>query len=109
MSRLTEALESFYNLLCLEHPEIASCLQPGLTREEIDDKVKNLQFSLPEEVYDLYQWRNGMQENIFFYLNSSTGYVPNVARFYSLEKVLNPETIKVKSFLIPFVWLIVKV
>jgi cell wall assembly regulator SMI1 len=68
MSRLTEALESFYNLLCLEYPEIASHLQPGLTREEIDNRVKNLQFSLPEEVYELYQWRNGMQQDIRFHI-----------------------------------------
>jgi hypothetical protein len=106
MSKLTETLDSFYNLLCLEYPEIASRLQPGLTREEIDEKVKSLGFSLPEEVYELYQWRNGIQENIFIYLNSSTGYVPNVARFLSLEQLLNPEMIKVKSFLIPFVWVI---
>ena len=40
--------------------EIAESLQPGITREEIDEKVQDLPFPLPEEVYELYQWRNGM-------------------------------------------------
>jgi len=81
MSRLTEALESFYNLLCLEYPEIAASLQPGLPRSEIDEKVKNLQFSLPEEVYELYQWRNGMQKNIFFALCDNTG----IGEFFAID------------------------
>jgi hypothetical protein len=39
-------------------------LQPGLTREEIDDIIfwKFPKYSpvIPEEIYQLYQWRNGM-------------------------------------------------
>ncbi len=32
---------------------------PGLTYEEIEEKVKNLPFQLPKEVYEIYQWHNG--------------------------------------------------
>jgi hypothetical protein len=105
MSRLTEALESFYNLLCLEYPEIASRLQPDLTREEIDEKVKSLGFSLPEEVYELYQWRNGMQRNIFFAFNFYTDNEFNMANFYSLEGALNSCFMRSTPCLIPlFSW-----
>lgn len=112
MSRLTEALEYLYNFLCLEYPEIASSLQPGLTREEIDEKVKHLRFSLPEEVYELYQWRNGMRGTIFFELLYD-GYrldieindTVTIALFYSLEKAINSYFMKYTPFLMPlFSW-----
>lgn len=35
---------------------------PGLTREEIDSKIAPLGISLPEEVYELYMWKNGFKE-----------------------------------------------
>ena len=48
-------------LTCLQNhfPWDAERFQQGLSREEIEGKVKELTFSLPEEVYELYQWRNG--------------------------------------------------
>jgi hypothetical protein len=48
-------------LICLQNyfPWDAERFQPGLSRREIEEKVKELPFSLPEEVYELYQWRNG--------------------------------------------------
>lgn len=35
---------------------------PGLTREEIDEITKDLPFTFPEELYELYEWHNGMKE-----------------------------------------------
>jgi len=42
---------------------------PGLTYEQIEYQVKDLPFKLPQEIYDLYQWRNGSsgQSVIFVY------------------------------------------
>jgi hypothetical protein len=34
-------------------------LQPGLSRQEIDARTRELPFRLPEELYTLYRWRNG--------------------------------------------------
>ena len=34
-------------------------LNPGLTRQEIDNKVANLSYPFPEELYQLYMWKNG--------------------------------------------------
>ena len=60
MSLLTDALEIILNWLQQNKPSYASSLQPGLVYEEIEQKVKNLPFRLPREVYELYQWRNGV-------------------------------------------------
>ena len=37
-------------------------LNPGLSREEIADKVAQLPYPFPEELYQLYMWKNGTQE-----------------------------------------------
>ncbi|QLE44261.1 SMI1/KNR4 family protein [Nostoc sp. C052] len=60
MSQLTDALDIILNWLQQNKPSYAYSLQPGLAYEEIEEKVKNLPFRLPKEVYELYQWRNGM-------------------------------------------------
>ena len=61
MSLLTDALDRIQNWLQQNKPSYAYSLQPGLAYEEIEEKVKNLPFRLPKEVYELYQWRNGMR------------------------------------------------
>ncbi|MGB3651913.1 MAG: pentapeptide repeat-containing protein [Rivularia sp. (in: cyanobacteria)] len=35
---------------------------PGLTREEIDEITQEIPFTFPEELYELYQWHNGMKD-----------------------------------------------
>ncbi|NEP80637.1 MAG: hypothetical protein F6K39_22175 [Okeania sp. SIO3B3] len=86
MSALVEALERIRKLHLKHQPLVAEELQPGLTRGQIDELVKNLPFSLPEELYELYQWRNGMKDLIQwqpFICNRSGMY-----GFLSLEKAL---------------------
>ncbi|MEH2224262.1 SMI1/KNR4 family protein [Nostoc sp.] len=65
-SILTESLDRILKSLEEKDPEIASLLQPGLTRKEIDEITKDLPFKLPEELYELYQWRNGLSNYIVF-------------------------------------------
>ena len=61
MSALVDALDRIVNWL-QKHPSekyaSVDVLQPGLSYEEID-RIADLPFKLPEEVYTLYQWRNG--------------------------------------------------
>ena len=67
MSILTQALESILHSLEQYAPKEAASFQPGLTRPEIDNLMKNIPFKLPEEVYELYQWRNGSgQDHLYF-------------------------------------------
>lgn len=61
MSVLTQALERIRNHHLEHNPKFVEKLKPGLTREEIDELIKDLPFPFPEELYELYQWRNGME------------------------------------------------
>jgi hypothetical protein len=59
MSELTEALESIRDWLEKNNPYEFSRLRAGLSRDEIDELVKDLPFTVPEEVCELYQWHDG--------------------------------------------------
>jgi len=65
---------------------------PGLTYEEIADPVKDLPFKLPQEVYDLYQWRNGSNYEsgpifIYHYFSSFKAALENNESFNYPEAV----------------------
>lgn len=64
MTATKDNLKRIWNCLVTKAPEITSLLQPGLKREKIDEITKDLPFKLPEEVYELYQWRNGLSNGI---------------------------------------------
>jgi cell wall assembly regulator SMI1 len=61
MSELTSALER----ISAWHQEnqSRSVFQPGLSRNVIDNLVKNLSFPIPEEIYELYEWCNGSSDD----------------------------------------------
>ncbi|MEM8640264.1 MAG: SMI1/KNR4 family protein [Cyanobacteria bacterium P01_G01_bin.54] len=49
---------------CLREGHPDSCygtLQPGLTSNEIDELMDELDFSLPLEAYEFYAWKNGTE------------------------------------------------
>lgn len=60
MEELTALLISLENALNDKAPEVAQSLQPGLTRAEIDGLTAKFSWVLPEDVYQLYQWHNGL-------------------------------------------------
>lgn len=63
-------------------------LQPGLTRQQIDDLTASLPFALAEEVYELYQWRNGQSSGEFkLGLHQARDYP-----FLSMQEALNEYT-----------------
>jgi hypothetical protein len=61
MSELISALESIS--AWYDENESRSIFRPGLSRTDIDEIVKNLQFEVPNELYELYEWCNGSSEN----------------------------------------------
>ena len=76
MSNLTEALDTILNWVYInqwsrfkEKENSASLLQPGLSRNEIDSIIASSNIILPEEVYELYQWRNGWVIGEWDYIN----------------------------------------
>ncbi|MEH1938243.1 MAG: SMI1/KNR4 family protein [Nostoc sp.] len=64
MTVIKENLKRIWDCLVTKAPEITSLLQPGLKPEEIDEITKDLPFKLPEEVYEIYQWRNGLLKGV---------------------------------------------
>ncbi|MGB3655524.1 MAG: hypothetical protein WBA41_30545 [Rivularia sp. (in: cyanobacteria)] len=66
MSEITEALQRIEVWLQNHMPNRAAELKPGLTKNEIEEQVKDLPFNLPEEVYELYQWHDGSVDRFVF-------------------------------------------
>lgn len=48
-------------------PALAASLQPGLSRSQIEQLAHKRNVVLPEEVYALYGWRNGMRDRKPFF------------------------------------------
>lgn len=63
MGTLIEALERIMNWLTEHQPKYAASFLPGLKYDEIQTMEAEFGFQLPEEIYELYQWRNGTQED----------------------------------------------
>jgi cell wall assembly regulator SMI1 len=42
-------------------PDYAASFLPGLSDAEIREKLANVELELPEEIYELYRWRNGTE------------------------------------------------
>lgn len=43
-----------------DRAELIELIRPGLAEREIQARLSNLPFEIPQEVYWLYQWRNGI-------------------------------------------------
>lgn len=68
MSTLTDALDRLLVWLQQHSPDAVSNFSPGLALSEITVKLNQLPFRVPEEVYELYQWRNGNPyDGVFVY------------------------------------------
>ena len=76
MSKLTEALEKIMVWLQLYKPECAESFQSGLTRTAIQNILGELAFQLPEEFYELYQWRNGNMRKASSVVFPPLGFLP---------------------------------
>jgi hypothetical protein len=61
MSELTSALERISAWYWEKQGR--TVFQPGLSRDAIDNLIKDLQFPVPEEIYELYEWCNGSGED----------------------------------------------
>lgn len=76
MSFLRKTLDRIFKHLQQYRPEVASLLKPGLSLEEIQAQVKSLSFCLPQEVYELYQWHNGIDFESFSKNFSNVDFLP---------------------------------
>jgi SMI1 / KNR4 family (SUKH-1) len=62
MSLLIQPLNQIMTWLEQNIPEYAQSFQPGLSVSMLTKISETLGFSLPPELYDLYQWHNGTPE-----------------------------------------------
>ncbi|MBW4510360.1 MAG: SMI1/KNR4 family protein [Scytonematopsis contorta HA4267-MV1] len=63
MVALTDALERIMNWLRENQADYANSFATGLKYDEIFSYEEELGFKLPGEIYELYQWRNGTEED----------------------------------------------
>ncbi len=63
MASITDKLNILINSLREKGITEVDNLLPGLSRQEIEQNTSHLPFKLPEEIYELYQWRNGCDHN----------------------------------------------
>lgn len=73
---------------------INECLQPGLSREAIAIQTSHLPFDFPQELYTLYQWRNGtnldcqfsfFRDQLFLPLEEALKSYDEIAHYYVEE------------------------
>ncbi len=62
MSVLTDSLNQIMQWLEKNRPDYAASFLPGLSDAEIREKLVNVELELPEEIYELYRWRNGVED-----------------------------------------------
>lgn len=93
MTAIKNNLKRIWDCVEQKAPEIKDLFQPGLKPEEIDEIAKDLPFKLPQEVYELYQWRNGLLNDTGFY---TCGCDTLSSYFDSLETAIQ-NIIKIKS------------
>jgi len=80
MSELSSVLERISDVVRSGGSRLALRLQgldPGLNRAEIERKVRHFPFALPQEFYELYEWRNGGSLEISY-----------LAGIYSLDEAI---------------------
>jgi hypothetical protein len=65
MSELTNVLNNILVRQIERNPEFESILLPGLSRQEILQITQDIPCQIPEELIQLYEWRNGMNRHAY--------------------------------------------
>ncbi|TDW97276.1 SMI1/KNR4 family protein [Dinghuibacter silviterrae] len=68
MSNISRFLDELLQQLIKSGSPLANELQAGIDKSAIETEVSKFEIALPEEVYDLYSWRNGLNSD---YLESN--------------------------------------
>ena len=63
MNDLTDALDRILAWIQEHKPEYVSRFLPGLSLDELKTKLKPFPCHLPQELYTLYQWHNGISND----------------------------------------------
>ncbi len=82
MKKLIEILDAN---LKTKRPDYYSKLNPGLTDEKIKQLEEKYHFVLPDELKELYKWKNGQQENCYSSLINNSMFLSLESAFSSKE------------------------
>lgn len=77
MSELTDALRRIESWLQHHAPSMLETLLPGLTEPEIEQATTDLPFYMPDDLCELYQWRNGNAMSVDYGASFLPAYVLN--------------------------------
>lgn len=103
MPTLIEALSRIMNWLNKHQPDYAASFLPGLKYSEIQTVEAEFGFKLPAEIYELYQWRNGTEEDARAVCFPTMQFLPlSIAIEYSQE--WNEFILKEKKFIEESEW-----
>lgn len=61
MESLLTSLDKIIDIWQQDREDLIELIQAGLSVQDIQGYIANLPFQLPQEVYQLYHWRNGIQ------------------------------------------------
>lgn len=61
-STFQNSLNALFEELIKSNSAIVNWLQPGISKNNIEEKLQAHRMIFPTEVYDLYAWKNGIQE-----------------------------------------------
>lgn len=64
MTELKNALNQLAGALTKAGSPLMGFLQPGLGKQQVTDLVKGYDLRLPDAVYELYAWRNGIKKGV---------------------------------------------
>jgi len=103
MKDLINALDRMYIWLEINMPEFAEAFQPRLSYEEIESMVSEIPLKLPQEIHDLYNWRNGLVGDISRYTNiySSGDFSPLSTSLENYQNLIEQDLIICDEPLIP--------
>ncbi|NJM46226.1 MAG: SMI1/KNR4 family protein [Alkalinema sp. RU_4_3] len=85
MSQLLEMLNRIDSWV-EKNAEFESDMRPGLTLEQIEEKLVGLPYKMPREIIELYTWRNGARNGSF--LPDPDGEY-GIQEFYSLGEAIS--------------------
>ncbi len=86
MEPLRRSLARILDIWQEDREDLIPRLQPGLSAKEIQKQISKFSLQLPAEVYELYRWRNGINNSNAFGANSD--FLPGRLGFLSLEEAL---------------------
>jgi hypothetical protein len=82
MTNLSKMADQLLSYLQVYTPDFAKDFNPGISRLKIEEVLSPLQYTLPDDFYELYQWRNGHPE--YFKQPLASAYI---CQFSSIEQV----------------------